>query len=92
MNTHNYDVALQSINKIKSPSAEILKAKQKILYRLGVQEFINGDMNKSIEFMMFIAVSGFILSESSFKSRFAAVRLSSRAISPLPIPSHRIIA
>ena len=51
MNTHNYDVALQSINKIKSPSAEILKAKQKILYRLGVQEFINGNMNGAISFM-----------------------------------------
>lgn len=51
MNTHNYDVALQSINKIKSPSAEILKAKQKILYRLGVQEFINGNMNSAISFM-----------------------------------------
>lgn len=51
MNTHNYDVALQSINKIKSPSAEILKAKQKILYRLGVQEFINGNMDEAISFM-----------------------------------------
>ena len=51
MNTHNYDVALQSINKIKSPSAEILKAKQKILYRLGVQEFINGNMNGAISYM-----------------------------------------
>ena len=51
MNTHNYNVALQSINKIKNPSAEILKAKQKILYRLGVQEFINGNMNGAISFM-----------------------------------------
>lgn len=51
MNTHNYDVALQSINKIKSPSAEILKAKQKILYRLGIQEFINGNMDEAISFM-----------------------------------------
>lgn len=51
MSTHNYDVALLSINKIKSPSAEILKAKQKILYRLGVQEFINGNMDGAISFM-----------------------------------------
>lgn len=51
MNTNNYDVALQSINKIKKPSAEILRAKQKILYRLGVQEFINGNMNGAISFM-----------------------------------------
>ena len=51
MNTTNYDVALQSINKINKPSAEILKAKQKILYRLGVQEFIDGNMNGAISFM-----------------------------------------
>lgn len=48
MNTRNYDVALQSINKITTPSPLILEAKQKVLYRLGVQEYINGDMNKAI--------------------------------------------
>ncbi len=48
MNTRNYDVALQSIDKIEKPSPAIYEAKQKVLYRLGVQEFINGDMNKAI--------------------------------------------
>lgn len=51
MNTKNYDVALNSINKINDPSRDILRAKQKILYRLGVQEFINGDHRKAIEYM-----------------------------------------
>lgn len=51
MNTRNYDVALQSINKIRKPSAAILEAKQKVLYRLGVQEFIDGNMDKSVDFM-----------------------------------------
>lgn len=51
MNTRNYDVALQSIEKIKRPSADILKAKQKVLYRLGVQQFINGNMDSTIIFM-----------------------------------------
>ena len=51
MNTKNYDVALESINKINSPSAEILTAKQKILYRLGIQEFINGNHRMSIDYM-----------------------------------------
>ena len=51
MNTKNYDVALESINKINEPSDEILKAKQKILYRLGVQEFINEDYKTSIDYM-----------------------------------------
>ena len=48
MNTRNYDVALQSINKITAPSPLILEAKQKVLYRLGVQEYIDGNMDKAI--------------------------------------------
>ena len=51
MNTRNYDVALQSIEKIKRPSADILKAKQNILYRLGVQQFINGNPDSTIVYM-----------------------------------------
>lgn len=51
MNTRNYDVALQSIEKIERPSAEILEAKQNILYRLGIQEFIGGNMNGTIDFL-----------------------------------------
>ena len=50
-NTRNYNVALQSINKIKNPSGKILEAKQNILYRLGVQEFIDGNMDGAIDFM-----------------------------------------
>lgn len=50
-NTRNYNVALQSINKIKNPSAKILEAKQNILYRLGVQEFIDGNMDGVIDYM-----------------------------------------
>lgn len=50
-NTRNYDVALQSINKIKSPTDRILEAKQSILYRLGVQEFVNGNMDGAIDYM-----------------------------------------
>lgn len=51
MNTRNYDVALQSIEKIKQPSSEILGAKQNILYRLGVQSFIDNNMHGAIEYM-----------------------------------------
>ncbi len=50
MNTRNYDVALQSINKIGTPSPLILEAKQKVLYRLGVQEYINGSTDKAIAY------------------------------------------
>lgn len=51
MNTKSYNVALESINKINNPSAKILKAKQNILYRLGVQEFINGNNRMAIDYM-----------------------------------------
>lgn len=51
MNTRNYDVALQSIEKIKSPSSEILGAKQKVLYRMGVQAFIDNKMEEAEEYM-----------------------------------------
>ena len=51
MNTKSYTVALESIDKINNPSGKILKAKQNILYRLGVQEFINGNYRTSIDYM-----------------------------------------
>ena len=51
MNTRNYDVALQSIEKIENPSNEILEAKQKVLYRLGVQSIIDNDMPTAVSYM-----------------------------------------
>lgn len=45
--TKNYPAALASINKIKNPSKEILNAKQKVLYNLGIQEFIGGNYKQS---------------------------------------------
>ena len=45
--TKNYPAALESINKIQNPSEEILQAKQKVLYNLGVQEFIAGNYRNS---------------------------------------------
>ncbi|MBQ5896432.1 MAG: tetratricopeptide repeat protein [Bacteroidaceae bacterium] len=50
-NTRNYEIALQSINKINNPSAKILEAKQKMLYRMGAQEFVNGNMEGTINYM-----------------------------------------
>lgn len=48
MNSKNYKEALSSIGKIAKPSPMILEAKQKVLYRLGVQEYIDGNMNSAI--------------------------------------------
>ncbi len=51
MNSSNYNIALESINKIKNPSADILKAKQNIFYRMGIQEFLNGNNHSAIDYM-----------------------------------------
>lgn len=51
LNSRNYDVALQSIEKLPNPSKEILAAKQKVLYRMGVQKFLEQDMEESIKYM-----------------------------------------
>ena len=48
--TRRYDVALQSINKIKRPTEKMLKAKQNILHHMGIQEFINGNMDGAINY------------------------------------------
>ena len=47
MNTKNYDAALQSIAKIRQPSKTILKAKQQLLYKAGIEAFAGGDLTKA---------------------------------------------
>ena len=49
--TKNYPAALASINKIKNPDSDILQAKQKVLYNLGVQRFTDGDFSSAKDFM-----------------------------------------
>lgn len=48
MHTKNYDAALQSIAKIKRPSAVVLEAKQKLLFKAGTEAFANGDLKKAV--------------------------------------------
>lgn len=49
LTTKDYTAALNAINRISSPGNRILEAKQMILFQLGAQDFINGDMNKAIQ-------------------------------------------
>lgn len=49
--TKNYPAALASINKIQRPSRDILAAKQKVLYNLGVQSYQQGDMEATTDYM-----------------------------------------
>ena len=49
--TKNYPAALKSINKIRKPSADIIAAKQQVLYNMGTQSFANGDYRNAKEFM-----------------------------------------
>lgn len=48
MTDNNYERALSSIEKIKKPNDEILKAKQRVLYTLGTRDFSQGNLNQAI--------------------------------------------
>ena len=47
MTSRNYESALQSVRKIKKPNARVLKAKQRLLYQLGAQDYVNGNYTKA---------------------------------------------
>lgn len=50
LTSKNYDAALESIDKIRRPSAKILEAKQNILFQMGNQAFIEVDLSKAIRY------------------------------------------
>jgi len=50
LTTKDYKAALNAINRIKNPGRRILEAKQMVLFQLGAQEFINGNMNEAIRY------------------------------------------
>lgn len=47
--TTSYDVALQSISKIKNPDSKILEAKQIILMRYGIDKFASGNYKEAYD-------------------------------------------
>ena len=49
LTTKDYNAALAAINRISRPGRRILEAKQMVLFQLGAQEFINGNMNAAIQ-------------------------------------------
>ena len=58
--TTDYKRALTSINRIKSPGAKVLSAKQKVLYNLGVQALANNNNTEATEyFKQAIAVGSY---------------------------------
>ncbi len=48
LTTKNYEVAYQSVQKIKSASAAFLETKQYILYQLGTEAFVQNNFEKAI--------------------------------------------
>ena len=50
LNTRSYEAALNSMAKILHPGSRILEAKQKILFRLGTQSFVNGRFQEAIDY------------------------------------------
>ena len=60
MSTTDYQRALTSINRIKKPGAKVLKAKQNILYNMGVQALANNRNKEADEyFKQAIAVGNY---------------------------------
>lgn len=49
LTTKDYQAALNAINRISKPGRRILEAKQMVLFQLGAQSFINGNMNEAIQ-------------------------------------------
>lgn len=49
LTTKDYNAALKAINRINNPGRRILEAKQMVHFQLGVQEFINGNMNQAVQ-------------------------------------------
>ena len=50
LTTKDYQAALNAINRIANPGRRILEAKQMVLFQLGAQEFINGNMNRAVDY------------------------------------------
>ena len=51
MTSKDYDNALLCIEALKSPSAKMMKAKQNVLYRLGMRELQAGKTNSAADFL-----------------------------------------
>ena len=49
--TSDYERALASINRIKSPGKKVLRAKQSVLYNLGMQALSNDKTNDAINYL-----------------------------------------
>lgn len=49
LTTKDYKAALNAINRISNPGRRILEAKQMVLFQLGAQAFINGNMQEAIQ-------------------------------------------
>lgn len=66
--TKNYSAALASIEKIKKPSKDILNAKQRVLYNLGIQSFTSADYKSAKTYMAKSIVMGNVDEESFCES------------------------
>ncbi len=51
MTSKDYDSALSSIEALKSPSTKMLKAKQNVLYRLGMRELTSGNTASAASYL-----------------------------------------
>jgi len=78
LSTNDYQAALNSINKIKAPSAAVLESKQYVLYRLGAQEVAQNHNAAAIDNLSqaidaaktgkYVAEAYFLRSEAYYKT------------------------
>ena len=49
LSTRDFEAALAAINRISNPGIQIRQARQMVLFQLGAQDFINGNMPQAIQ-------------------------------------------
>ena len=50
LTSKNYAAALESMNKIRQPATKILEAKQNVIFQLGIQAFMDSEIEKAIDY------------------------------------------
>ncbi|MDR1644586.1 MAG: tetratricopeptide repeat protein [Tannerellaceae bacterium] len=70
LTTKNYQAALASIEKIRTPGTKILEAKQDILFQLGTQAFANMTMDEAVSLFTLAIDMGVYHAESRNEAYF----------------------
>jgi TolA-binding protein len=70
LTTRNYEAALASMDRIKQPTASLRVARQRLLYQLGVQRYVNGSLADARQTFTDAIALGSLHAESFAESHF----------------------